>query len=165
MKKTRNKKYPGPKRIVPNTITAFFGGMSHQHAAHLQDTLIALHISMSKLVRGVGDEIDWNNVNQAVNMGLIMAEQGIGAEHTEALIAGRDAMVTSVLRYHERKRFGFTGGELTARNAAIDCHDAQMTCIRAVDVDRAVQELNRRLKHKVNTSSAYDPNIINLIAA
>lgn len=163
--KKRTKRYSGPKRIIPNTMLALFGGMSDQHAGHLQDTLLALHVSMANLARSVGDELDWNNVNQAVNMGLIMAEQGIGAEHAEALKAGRDAMVSNVLRYHQHKKFVFTGEELKALNEALACHDAQMTCIRGIDVDRAAKELNRRLKHKVNTSSAYDPNIVRLIGA
>lgn len=162
--KKRNKKY-SPKRIVTNTLACFFGGMSDQHSAHLQETLLALHCCMSKLARGVGDENDWNNCNQAISMGLIFAGQGIGNEHLDELRAGRDAMASCVMRYHKAGKFLFTGDELKAVNAALDVHDAQMTCVRGVDVDRAARELNRRLKHNDDVSSAFDPNLVNAISA
>lgn len=162
-KKKRDKKYQGPKRVVPNTIRAFFGGMSDTHAEHLQRTKLSTHIAMSNIVRGVGDAYDWDDVNGAISTALVMAEQGIGAEYTREFIAARDALVQCVIRYRNTGKFGFTGDELKAVNAALESHEAQMTCVRGIDVDRAVQEVNRRLKHHINTTAPRDPDLFKLL--
>lgn len=162
MKKKRDKAYR-PKRVVTNTLAAFFGGMSKQHAGHLQETLLSLHVCISNLARGVADANDWDNINQAINMAIIFAENGIGDEWRADILAGRDAMAECVLRFQRTGKIGINGDELKAINAAISVHDAQIEAVRGKDVDFAAKELNRRLKHGVNVSSAYDPNVLNII--
>lgn len=152
-----------PKRVVTNPAALFFGGMSDQHSAHLQETLLALHVCMSKLARGVADANDWNNINQAINMSIIFAECGVGNEWLPQILAARDAIAACVLRFQKSGRIGVTGDELKAINEGIDVHDNQITVVRGKDVDYAAKELNRRLKHGVNVSSAFDPNVLNVI--
>lgn len=164
MKKKRDKKYAGPKRVVPNNIAAFFGGMSDTHAEHLQRTKLSIHVAMSNIVRGVGEPFDWDDVNGAISMALVMAEMGIGNEYQREFIVARDALIQCVIRYHKTGKFGFSGDELQAMNAAISSHEAQMTCVRGVDVDRAASEVNRRLRHHINTKGARDPEIYKLLS-
>jgi hypothetical protein len=89
----------------------------------------------------------------AVNMGNVMCEQGIGNEFRAAMIAGRDALCEVGKRYHRIGKFVFTGAELAAMNEALACHDAQLENIRAIDVDRAADEVLRRIRARVNTVS------------
>jgi len=161
-KPKRNKVYK-PKRVVPNNIVAFFGGMSDTHAEHLQRTKLSTHIAMSNIVRGVGEPFDWDDVNGAISMALVMAEQGIGKEYIEEFKAARDALVYCVDRYKRTGKFGFTGDELKAMNIALDSHEAQMTCVRGIDVDRAVSEVARRLKYHINTTKARDPDVMKVL--
>lgn len=163
MKKKRDKKYGGPKRIVPNNISAFFGGMSDTHAEYLQRTKLSIHVAMSNIVRGVGEPFDWDDVNQAISMALVMSEQGIGANYVEEFKRGRDALIYCVERYKRTGKFGFTGDELKALNEAISCHEAQMTCVRGIDVDRAANEVCRRLKNHINTTAARSDDLARVI--
>lgn len=48
-------------------------------------------------------------------------------------------------------RFVFTGDEMKAMYLALENHDAQLENIRAIDVDRAYNEVQRRLRNRVNT--------------
>lgn len=156
MKKKRNKSYQGPKYVAKNPAVTFFGGMSDQHAKHLQTTLLANHTALSNMARGVGDAYDWDRLNGAINMALVMCEQGIGAEYRDQFIDAREAMLSCVRRAHKTERYLFTGDELRAMNEAMGSHDAQMTCIRAIDVDRAAAEVVRRLSNKINVASIHD---------
>lgn len=154
--KKRTKKYAGPKYIAKNPMVTFFGGMSDQHAQHLQTTLLANHTAMANMARGVGDAHDWDRLNGAINMALVMTEQGIGAEYRDEFKAASQAMLACVRRALKTDRYVFTGDELKAMNTALDSHDAQMTCIRAIDVDRAAAEVMRRLQHRVNVASIHE---------
>jgi len=152
----RRKKYQGPKYISKNPMTTFFGGMSDQHATHLQSTLLTNHTAMSNMARGVGDEHDWDRLNGAINMALVMTEQGIGPEYRDEFKAASQAMLACVRRALKTNRYLFTGEELQAMNTALSSHDAQMTCIRSIDVERAANEVMRRLTHRVNVASIHE---------
>lgn len=154
MKKPR-KQYK-PKYVSVNPMKTFFGGMSDTHAKHLQDTKLINHMAMSNMARGVGDAEDWNRLNGAVNMALVFSEQGIGSEYNSEFIAARDAMLSCVRRAHRTDRYGFTGDELKAMNTMLDSHHAQLTCVRAIDIDRAANEVIRRQKHRINIASIHE---------
>lgn len=152
--KKRTKRYAGPKYVAKNPMITFLGGMSGQHYAHLQNTLLANHTAMSNMARGVGDKNDWDRLVGAMNIALIMTEQGIGPEYEATMVAAREALVDcgkrAVKNHH---RFIFNGDELQALNEAMDAHDLQLKSVRAIDVDKAAQEVERRLRHRINSTS------------
>lgn len=150
MKKKRDKKYSGPKYVARNPALTFFGGMSDQHAGPLQATKLLNHTAMSNMVRGVGDYNDWFRLNSAINMALVMSEQGIGAEYQGEFVAASMAMLACVRRGAKTDRYLFTGPEIQAMNTALDSHDAQCTCVRFIDIDRAEKEVERRLRNRIN---------------
>ena len=150
MKKPRNKKYAGPKYVAQNPMRTFLGGMSDTHAGPLQMTKLANHTAMSNMARGVGDYNDWFRLNSAINMALVMSEQGIGAEYTQEFVAASHAMLACVRRATKTERYLFTGDEIQAMNTALDSHDAQCTCVRFIDIDRAEKEVVRRLTNRIN---------------
>lgn len=155
------KKYQGPKYVARNTMVTFFGGMSDTHAQHLQVTKLSNHTAMSNMARGVGDAHDWDRLNGAINMALVMCGQGVGLEYRDVLLAARDAMLTCVRRAKATQRFLFTGDELRAMNEALDAHDLQITCVRAIDIDRAAAEVIRRQTHRINVASIHEPEARN----
>lgn len=153
-KKKRNKPYAGPKYVARNPLVTFFGGMGGQHYAHLQDTLLINHTAMSNMARGVGDYQDWERLRGAMNFAIVLCEQGIGPEYNADLIAGREALLACGIRAAKNEhRFVFTGDELRDMNKAIEVHDLQLGSIRAIDLDRAAQEVDRRLTHRINSTS------------
>lgn len=152
--KKRNKAYAGPKYVARNPLVTFFGGMGGQHYEHLQNTLLINHTALSNMARGVGDKEDWERLVGAMNCAIIMTEQGIGPEYEADVVAAREALIACGKRaVKNNHRFIFTGDELKVMNQALDVHDLQLKSVRAIDVDKAAAEVERRLRHRINSTS------------
>lgn len=152
MKKPRNKKYQ-PKYVARNPMATFFGGMSGQHADELVKLNLINHGAIVNICHGSGTKADWDRLVGAINMGNVMCEQGIGNEFRAEMIAARDALCKCGKRFMKSGRFGFTGEELQAVNAGLAAHDAQVENVRAIDLERAADEVIRRIRHGVNTTN------------
>ncbi|CUI02655.1 hypothetical protein BN2497_87 [Janthinobacterium sp. CG23_2] len=150
--KKRNKKYR-PKFVALNPMATFLGGMSGEHVAHLQALFGRNHGAMARMVQGAGSRDDWDLLIGAINMGNVMCDQGIGNEFRAEMIAARDAMCECGKRGVATDRFLFRGDEIRVVNEALACHDAQLENIRAIDVDRAADEVLRRIRHGINTTN------------
>ena len=150
--KKRNKKYR-PKSVVVNPISEFFGGLSGDHMHHLQRLLGVNHLAMQAVVQGRGTREHWDQLVGAINMGNVMCEQGIGDEFRAPMIAGRDALCEVGKRAMKSGRFVFKGDELAAMNEALACHDTQLENIRAIDVERAADEVMHRIRNGINTTN------------
>jgi hypothetical protein len=144
------KKYR-PKIIVKNPMATFFGGMSGEHAEHLATVNIKNHAALAALAQGNGGKVEWDLMAGAMNMGVVMAEMGIGPEFLATIITGREALLEVGKRGLTKGRFVFTGDELAAMNEAMACHDAQVENVRAIDLDRAAAEVERRLRSRINS--------------
>ena len=142
-----------PKYVAVNPMSTFLGGMSGDHAEHLQKLNLRNHGAMAAIVQGRGDLDSFNLVTGALNMANVMCEMGIGNEFREAMIAARDAMIEVGKRAVRTGKFLFKGDELQILNNAMSCHDAQLENIRAIDIERAANEVVRRVRHKINTTS------------
>jgi hypothetical protein len=152
MKRPRNKKYH-PREVATNPLVEIFGGMGSTHAQHLQTLHLKNHAAFSALAQGRGTRDDWDRLVGAINMANVMCEQGIGNEFREQTIAARDALCEVGKRYMRIERFVFTGPELATMNEAMTCHEAQLENVRAIDIDRAANEVLRRIHHKINTTN------------
>lgn len=151
-KKPRNKKYR-PKGAT-NNVLSIFGGMGDAHSDHLRRVQIQNHAAMAEMAQGRGTREQWNRIVGAINIANVMCEFGIGDEFRQATISARDAMLAVGKRaVQSNDRFVFTGPELQAVNAALDAHDAQLENSRAIDVDRAADEVKRRVRHRINSTS------------
>lgn len=150
--KPRNKKYR-PRAVSINPLTEIFGGMSGAHADHLRVLNLRNHAALAAMVQGRGTRSEWDMLVGAINMANVMCEQGIGNEFRAATIAGRNALCEVGKRYHRIDKFVLTGAELAALNEAFACHDAQLENIRAIDVERAADEVMRRIREGVNTTN------------
>ena len=151
-KPKRTKAYR-PKYVAKNPISTFFGGLSGDHMSHLQGLFGRNHGAMARMVLGDGTRDDWDALVGAINIGNVMCEMGIGNEFRDAMIAGRDALCELGKRGVKDGRFIFKGAEMAAMNEALACHDAQLENIRAIDVDRASDEVIKRIRHGINTTS------------
>lgn len=154
-KPKRTKAYQGQKYVAKNPMIRYFGGMSGEHAEHLQVLRLRNHAAMASMTAGTGTSEDWDLLSGAINMAMVMCEQGIGNEFRDTCRAGRAAIIQCGQRAHKTGRFLFTGDELRAMNEAMDCHDAQVTNVRSIDIDRASAEVVRRLKHGINTANVH----------
>lgn len=150
--KKRNKAYK-PKYVAKNPMSTFFGGMSGDHAGHLQTLNVVNAQAIAAMAQGRGTRADWDRIVGAMNMANVMCEQGIGNEFRSKTIAWRDALMECGKRAMRSDRFIFTGDELRAVNEGMACHVAQLENVRSIDVDRASDEVLRRIRHGVNTTN------------
>ena len=126
-------------------MATFFGGMGHTHIEHLRTLQVKNHLALTEMAQGRGNRAQWDLLIGAINIGNVMCEQGIGDEFRQVMIGARDAMLAVAKRaLKSDDRFVFTGPELCAIREAIETHDAQLENIRAIDVDRAAAEVERR---------------------
>lgn len=150
--KRRNKKYR-PKYVTRNVLTTIFGGMSGDHAEHLRLIQIRSHKALADMAQGAGTREGWDLLVGAINMANVMCEQGIGNEFRRATIAARDALLEVGKRIVKLDRVIMKGDELNAIREGLDCHDAQLENVRAIDVERASREVDRRVRHHINSTS------------
>lgn len=151
--KNPRKAYQGPKYVAKNPMATFFGGMSDQHKEEAQKIAYKTHSAMVNLCQGSGTKEDWDRVVGAINMANVLCEQGIGNEFRESTIDARDALLEVGKRFMTTGRFVFKGDELTAINDGLACHDAQIENSRYLDIERASNEVIRRVKHHINSTT------------
>ena len=152
MKKPRNKKYV-PKYVARNVLSTIFGGMSGDHIDHLRTIQIRSHKALADMAHGQGTRKGWDLLVGAINMANVMCEQGIGNEYRAITIAARDALLAVGKRIVTLDRVILKGDELNAIRDGLECHDAQLENVRAIDVERAYQEVERRIKNRINSTS------------
>ena len=152
MKKPRNKKYV-PKYVARNVLSTIFGGMSGDHAEHLRTIQIRNHRALAEMAQGRGTREQWDELVGAANMANVMCEQGIGNEYRAITIAARDALLEVGKRIVKTERVILKGDELNAIREGLLCHDAQLENVRAIDVERACREVERRVRHRINSTS------------
>ena len=151
-KKRRDKKYR-PKSVVKDVLTNIFGGMGVSHAAHLQSIQVRSHKASADMVTGNGTREGWDLLVGAINMANVMCEQGIGDEGRATTIKARDALLEVGKRIVTKNRVVLKGDELNAVRAGLEWHDTQLENVRAIDVERAYQEVQRRIKNRINSTS------------
>ena len=152
MKKRRNKPYR-PKYVARNVLTTVFGGMSGDHIEHLRLIQIRSHKALADMAQGAGTREGWDLLVGAINMANVMCEQKIGNEFREQTIAARDALLEVGKRILKIDRVILKGDELSAIREGLACHDAQLENVRAIDVERACREVDRRVRHNINSTS------------
>jgi hypothetical protein len=149
MKKPRNKKYR-PKGWTTNVLS-IFGGMGDAHHAHLRSNQLQTHAAMVTMSQGRGTLVQWKRLAGVLNIAGVMCEQGIGPEFKKVFIAAQTAMLEVGKRaVRNNGRFLFTGPEMVIVNEALDCHDVQLENSRAMDVDRAADEVMRRERYRID---------------
>lgn len=151
MKKPRNKKYQ-PKYVARNPMATFFGGMSGEHANELMVLNLRNHHALSAIVQERGTRDDWDALVHAINVGNVLCERGIGNEYRQDMLAARDALESCGKRIVKTNRVILTGDELKALNAGMEAHDTQLENVRYIDIDRADDEVSRRVRHHINTT-------------
>lgn len=151
-----NKKPRKPHRVKgasPNVLVDVFGGMGTAHANHLRTIQIRNHRSLAEMAQGRGTREQWDLLVGAANMANVLCEQGIGDEGRAVTIAARDALLEVGKRIVTKGRVLMKGDELNAIRAGLEWHDTQLENIRAIDVERAYNEVQRRIRGRINSTS------------
>lgn len=148
--KKRNKAYR-PRTVVQNPLNYFLGGLKKLDEEHLTELNLKNHAAVVSICQGRGTRDDWDKLVGMMNMALVLAETHFDLQYHELLIAGRDALQAIGKRWLTLRKFVFRASELQALNDAIEVHEAQLAALRVIDVERAFDEVQRRVRLHINT--------------
>jgi DNA-binding FadR family transcriptional regulator len=143
------KKYK-PRPTLVNPLGYVLESMTRV-ADHSFD-LVALRIlnsaAMVSLLRGTATKQDMDKLVAMSNIVEALYQMGFGAEYKDVSIEGRVSILSIVERAVKHGRFTPTGQEITALNALMELHDAQMDVITVKDMERAVQYVRNKMRSK-----------------
>jgi hypothetical protein len=114
-------------------------------AAQTLDLGIAYHVAYDELLKGRGGEEHWSTVVVALNIALVMAEQGPGAdsivfikEALDGAVRTRDAArLSGIWEFDEDAKIDIA--------IALRAHDGQMSVTPQALVSAALAEVHRRI--------------------
>lgn len=122
------------------------------HDDYLIDLKIKNSEAMVALMRGNATRDDLDMLIAMSNITEALYQLGFGSEYKDVAIDGREAILKIVHRAIEHKRFTPTGPEIQALNLLMELHDAQMDVITIKDMERALQFIETKVRHRDATS-------------
>jgi hypothetical protein len=114
--------------------------------AQLTDLGAAYWLSFEQLRTGEATEEVWSCVVCALNIGLALAEQGIGDEFEQTLIAALEGAFRAKVRSARTGNFRLDGEAMRAIGEALHVHDAQMEIATRVEVTAAMRLVHDRIE-------------------
>ena len=118
------------------------------HESYLIDLKIKNSEAMVALLRGNATHDDLDLLVAMSNVTEALYQLGFGEDYKDVAIDGREAILKIVYRAIEHKRFTPTGPEIQALNRLMELHDAQMDVITIKDMERALQFIDTKMRHK-----------------
>lgn len=146
--KKRAKKYQPKGKSMVGGLTAIAGKLVRQNPLpeeRQKNVAIAYHTSIDALAGGYAEKNHFDTVVYALNIGVILAENGIGAEYLDLLRPASAAMARCKERYLKTERFGLDGDGLQAIRAVADLHEAQLAAATHGELAAAIDEMHRRI--------------------
>lgn len=110
-----------------------------------RDLGIAYHVALECMLRGTGDEESWSTVTCSLNIALVLAERGIGAEYEPTLVRALDGAFRAKLRAQRTARWAYDGDAINDIREAFALHDEQMKVALVGEVRAALREVHRRI--------------------
>ena len=111
-------------------------------------SISVLHWICFRAITENGDatESNWTNLAQAINMGLLLAEKGIGDEHMNIVKDAQDAMMRARRRGLEHGRWMFDGDGIKAVEQALLLHDEQVRVATKGELVECLATLRKRIE-------------------
>lgn len=110
------------------------------------DLGLAYWLSFENLRTGDANEESWSCVACALNVALVLAEKGIGAEYVDALVKALDGAFRAKIRSAKTGNFRLDGEALRDIEQALQIHDEQMAIAKRWEVTAAMNTIYKRLK-------------------
>ncbi len=110
-----------------------------------RDIGIAYRASLQAMLRGYGTEQTWSTVSCALNIALILAEEGVLPHAMGTIKESQEALLRSHTRAAKFKTWAFDGSGIKATLAATNLHDEQLKIATRSQVIKALNEVKRRV--------------------
>lgn len=149
--KKRTKKYDAG-RWLRQTVNGIERRMDAMPLQSSRATTIAIghHIAFDLLLKAPTDEA-WHDVGSALNMCLVLSEQGFGLEHLATVKDSMVGLMRARARYAAGGSLALDGEAIKAIRFALALHDEQLAVANRADVKQAAHEIVRR----VNSNDIY----------
>ncbi len=109
------------------------------------DLAAAYWLALDAMASGTSGEEEWSVVTCALNIALVLAEQGVGAEHEQQFIAALDGAFRAKVRAVHKGAWRFDGEALQAIRTALHRHDQQVAEVSRGQLRAAMTEVHRRI--------------------
>lgn len=100
--------------------------------------LVQAHTALAELVQGNASVRSWNVVGDAINVAKAIDRQCYGALYADTIEAAMEAHAQCGVRRLKSERFGYTGAQLAAVNAAMELHEAMLKASTNAELERAL---------------------------
>ena len=130
-----------PKPILQNPLGYVLESLTpvSQHDSYLIDLKIKNHMAMKNLTHGNATKDDMDKLIAMNNVTHALLRMGFGTEFKQYMDAGREALYAVCSRGAATKtKFLCRGPEITALNALLELHDAQMDVVTIGDMEKAI---------------------------
>lgn len=114
-------------------------------AEQIVDIKLSTRLALQTMISGDSTDNDWGMITGAINLALVLAEQGYGIEHESVFIRAQEALVRSHVRGTRTGKWRFDGEGLQDIRDAIDLHEQQCDIVSGEDIEIGLNEVNRRL--------------------
>lgn len=112
----------------------------------LTDLGVAYWLSLEQLRTGAASEESWCCVVCALNIGMVLCEQGVGAEHELAFVAALDGAFRAKMRSATCGTFRLDGDAMRDIEGAFAIHDQQMKLATRAEVTLAMNTVHARIE-------------------
>lgn len=134
------------RRLIDPMAAFHAVAMNHGLDASQQTDLgVALRVSVEALRTGKADETAFHTIAAAVNVSLVLAERGTGAEHSAIIRDAQEGLIRLWRRGKKTGRWVMDGAGLQATMQAIELHEAQLAAVTRKEAADAMREVKRRI--------------------
>lgn len=149
--KKRNKAYR--PRIISHVGGLFAIQKKHDDEAlqepmtddQISDLALAFRLAFANMLNGHADEQNWSTIVCSLNIGLIMAEKGIGQEYEPQFNIALEGAFRAKIRGDRTGAWGFDGPAIQAIKEAFSIHEAQIELATKAQILDAMHEVHRRI--------------------
>jgi hypothetical protein len=132
-------------RRDPSALMRTLVGVKPLEQDQRTDLGIAYRMSFESLRTSHGKESDFHTIACSLNIALVLAERGYGAEWVEQVKAAQDGLMRCLGRGQKTGSWGLDGPAMTALSEALALHDEQIVLATQKEIREAIAEVHRRI--------------------
>lgn len=110
-----------------------------------KNVVIAYHNAINAMTNGYADKVHFDTLAYALNIGGVLAANGIGEEYAELIPPAKAALNRCRDRWEKTGKFGLDGEGLQAIKDVADLHRAQMEVTTLAELEAAVDAMHKEL--------------------
>jgi hypothetical protein len=132
------------QRRDPTAFLRAFGSRKTLPEHDANTVALAYHLALANLWRGIGSDIDANQLAYSLNMTLVLCELGVGANFLEAAIAAQNALAVCIERSAPLRRLALDDVSYRAIGEVLRVHDVQLKTASQAELAEAREVIRLR---------------------